>query len=135
MKCPKCNFEQTDQNTECLRCGIVFEKYQKHPSSALRRGKVTVKEKGEETEDGRFFRALVLFVEPEINPFYFGGRVFIFLIIFIWGLKFILTPIETNYPGSSFLHLVNLPFHEAGHIFFSLFGKWMTSLGGLLANC
>jgi len=34
--------------------------------------------------------------------------------------------------GASFLHLVNLPFHEAGHILFSPFGDLMMSLGGSL---
>jgi hypothetical protein len=33
---------------------------------------------------------------------------------------------------SSFWHLVNIPFHEAGHIFFRPFGRVMTSLGGSL---
>ena len=41
---------------------------------------------------------------------------------------------ETNYAGRSILHLVNLPFHEAGHIFFQIFGRWMTSLGGTLGQ-
>jgi hypothetical protein len=34
--------------------------------------------------------------------------------------------------GSSFLHLVSIPFHEAGHLFFSPFGDLLTSLGGSL---
>jgi len=34
-----------------------------------------------------------------------------------------------------FLHLVNLPFHEAGHLFFSPFGDFMHSLGGSLGQC
>ena len=29
MKCPKCGFDQPVQNTECLKCGIVFEKCRK----------------------------------------------------------------------------------------------------------
>jgi len=134
MKCPKCNFEQADQNTECLRCGIIFEKYKKHQSFTLRKGKVIAKEKGKETQWGSFFRKLLFVVEPEINHFYFAGRVIIFLIIFVWGWKFILTPMETNSIGESFLHLVNLPFHEAGHVFFRLFGQWMASLGGTLGQ-
>lgn len=32
----------------------------------------------------------------------------------------------------SFMHLVNLPFHEAGHIVFSPLGRFMTILGGSL---
>jgi hypothetical protein len=34
--------------------------------------------------------------------------------------------------NSSFLHLPNLVFHEAGHILFSPFGRFMTVLGGSL---
>ncbi len=122
MKCPNCNFEQADQNAECLKCGIIFEKVQKYRSSVLEREKAVAKGKGDGT------------VDSKINPFYFGGRVFIFLVIFGWGWKFILTPMETNAAGSSFLHLVNLPFHEAGHIFFHFFGPWMASLGGTLSQ-
>jgi hypothetical protein len=40
----------------------------------------------------------------------------------------------TNYAGNSFFHLVNLPFHEAGHLFFQLLGRWMASLGGTLGQ-
>ena len=134
MKCPKCTFVQSDQNTKCLKCGTIFENYQKHQTSTLRKGTVTSKEKGNTTEEGTFFQKFVFFVEPKVNPFYFGGRMIIVLIIFIWGGKFILTPMATNDAGNSFLHFVNLPFHEAGHIFFQLFGRWMTSLGGTLGQ-
>jgi len=34
----------------------------------------------------------------------------------------------------SFMHLVNLPFHEAGHIVFRPFGEFITSLGGSLGQ-
>jgi len=27
MKCPKCGFNNADQNTECLKCEIIFEKF------------------------------------------------------------------------------------------------------------
>jgi len=134
MRCPKCDFEQSDQNTECLKCGIVFEKYDDRPTPILRKRTVPSKEKGVATEDENFFKKFVFFVEAGVNPFYFGGRVIIFLVIFVWGWKFILTPMASNDAGNSFLHLVNLPFHEAGHIFFRLFGRWMTSLGGTLGQ-
>jgi hypothetical protein len=134
MKCPKCDFVQSDQNTKCLKCGIIFEKYQNPQSLTLRKGAVTAKEEGIAIEDGTFSQKFVFFVEPEVNPFYFGGRIIVVLIILIWGWKFILTPMATNYAGNSVLHLVNLPFHEAGHIFFRLFGRWMTPLGGTLGQ-
>lgn len=42
--------------------------------------------------------------------------------------------IESNAAGNFFLHLVNLPFHEAGHIVFRPFGAFITSLGGTLGQ-
>ncbi len=36
--------------------------------------------------------------------------------------------------GASFLHLISLPFHEAGHLIFAPLGEFMTALGGSLAQ-
>ena len=77
---------------------------------------------------------LLFNVKPETGLLIFGGRVLFFLVILIWGLRFILTPMESNYVFESFWHLVNLPFHEAGHIVFRPFGRLMTSLGGSIAQ-
>jgi hypothetical protein len=46
-----------------------------------------------------------------------------------WG--FARTPLDGS-DESSFLHLPNLVFHEAGHVLFMPFGEFMTSLGGSL---
>ena len=48
----------------------------------------------------------------------------------VWTISLLRTPL----PGlvGSFMHLVNLPFHEAGHILFIPLGTFMTSLGGSL---
>ena len=134
MRCPKCDFDQSDQNTECLKCGIIFKKYYEQPTPILEKRTGTPKGKESAMEDETFPKKFIFYVEPDVNPFYFGGRVILFLVIFIWGWKFILTPMTSNAAGNSFLHLVNLPFHEAGHIFFRLFGRWMTSLGGTLGQ-
>jgi hypothetical protein len=75
---------------------------------------------------------LIFAVEEKTNPLYFGGRVILFLGACIWGLVFIFKPIAGNYAGESFLHLINLPFHEAGHILFSFFGRFLQVLGGSL---
>jgi hypothetical protein len=37
--------------------------------------------------------------------------------------------------AQSILHLPNLVFHEAGHVIFSPFGRFMTVLGGSLFQC
>jgi hypothetical protein len=64
----------------------------------------------------------------------FYGRAVLFVILVRWGWTFIVTPLEANYAGESFLHLVNLPFHEAGHLLFMPFGRFMTILGGSLGQ-
>lgn len=64
----------------------------------------------------------------------FSGRLLLFLALLVWGWKFMTSPLESNYAGESILHLVNLPFHEAGHIFFMPFGRFMTVLGGTLGQ-
>jgi hypothetical protein len=52
----------------------------------------------------------------------------------IWGMKFIFSSLASNYSGNSFMHLVNLPFHEAGHMLFRIFGQFMMMLGGSLTQ-
>ena len=49
----------------------------------------------------------------------------------LWTIAFARTPIGTD-AMSSFLHLPNLVFHEAGHFIFAPFGRFMTVLGGSL---
>jgi len=135
MNCPKCRFELTVQSEICPHCGIVFEKYFKyHPED-------------NERESGRSFvmtileedkaRALkqLLFEEAQQSPMvYFWGRLLIFVGLLIWSWQLMGSSIESNATGNSFLHLVNLPFHEAGHIIFRPFGAFITSLGGTLGQ-
>jgi hypothetical protein len=78
------------------------------------------------------FKDLLFHTESEGNGLYLAGRAVVLLILIVWGLKLIFSTIESNYAGQTFLHMINLPFHEAGHIFFSPFGRWIRSLGGSL---
>ena len=41
---------------------------------------------------------------------------------------------KSNYVFESIWHMINLPFHEFGHILFRPFGRLMTSLGGSIAQ-
>ena len=58
------------------------------------------------------------------------GRLALLGLLSWWTVEFLVRPMRQDVIGSSFLHLVSIPFHEAGHIFFSPFGDLMTSLGG-----
>jgi hypothetical protein len=52
----------------------------------------------------------------------------------LWTIWFARTPLSADV-NESFLHLPNLVFHEAGHVIFSPFGRFMTVLGGSLLQC
>ena len=137
MICPKCKYEQPAGSIECVRCGIVFEKYHAHQKRYPKSDPPPETVPAVETTGpgaGDYIKELLLHVKPAINPFYFAGRVLVFLIILIWGMKFIFTPMDANFIWQSFLHPVDLVFHEAGHVVFRPFGNFMTMLGGSLGQ-
>jgi len=75
---------------------------------------------------------ILLFGQSEpVNAFVFWGRVLVFILILLYSWKFITFPLEPNM-GHSFLHNVDLVFHEAGHIIFMPLGRFMSILGGSL---
>ena len=135
MKCPKCGFEQVDQSDECLKCGIIISKFHR-PQKTDSESDVSPEKKvePEPQSTSKILRDLFFDVKFETNPLLFGGRVLLFVIIIVWGVVLISASIESNYVGQSFWHLVNLPFHEAGHIIFRPFGAIIHSLGGSLGQ-
>lgn len=72
--------------------------------------------------------------DDAVDPFSFAGRCLLFILLTVWGWRFMTASVGSNYAGESFLHLVNLPFHEAGHVFFTPFGQFMMVLGGTLGQ-
>jgi len=61
-----------------------------------------------------------------------AGRVVLLLILARWTVLFLVWPMRQDVVGASFMHLIDLVFHEAGHIAFSPFGEFLTVLGGTL---
>jgi len=59
-----------------------------------------------------------------------AGRLAFVALLSWWTVEFLARPMRQDVIGSSFLHVISIPFHEAGHILFSPFGDLMTSLGG-----
>ncbi len=77
-------------------------------------------------------KSLLFEVPGEEASLSVAGRAVVYLGLLVWGWRFILAPIKSNIAGQSFIHLVNLPFHEAGHVLFGPFGRFIGVLGGSL---
>ena len=134
IRCPKCSFAQLEQHSECPRCGIVIDKYRRLHDNLAKAEASAVNPAESAPGMTEFIKELLFYAKPETNLFIFGGRTLFFLVIFFWGLKFISMPMASNYVFDSIWHLINLPFHEFGHILFRPFGRLMTSLGGSIAQ-
>ncbi len=143
MICPKCNATQEEGRQECVRCGVIFAKLEKPDGGD---GRETTRIEAEkpaaagaavkkpETERQGALTEFLFGSGGEENPFYWAGRMLAYLIVFIWGWKFIATPMASAYFAETFLHGVNLAFHEAGHVVFGLFGEFIGILGGTLGQ-
>jgi hypothetical protein len=59
------------------------------------------------------------------------GRVLVLVGLVVWTWQFARAPMGAGVMNS-FLHMPDLVFHEAGHVLFSPFGRFMTVLGGSL---
>src|SRR5690242_8536795 len=135
MTCPKCHFEQPDGGAECIRCGVLFAKWKPpaEPVHAPMQNETVVPMPAPTMMD--VAKAWVFTVEESVNPFYFAGRALVWLGLAVWGWKFVSRPMDAEFLAGSFLHNINLPFHEGGHVIFSLFGwRFLHVLGGSLGQ-
>lgn len=66
------------------------------------------------------------------KQYVFFGRGLLYLFLVGWGLRFVAGHPNADVVLHSFMHNVNLPIHEAGHIVFSPFGWFLGVLGGSL---
>jgi hypothetical protein len=135
--CPKCGHDNsataTEADTSCPACGLIYEKYLRSRYHSARRARAEADTAVAATSDlpGLVVEAL-FYVKPRINDIEFYGRVLLFLGFIIWGLYFVTLDMQSNIIGNSFMHRVNLVFHEAGHVVFRPFGYLMTYFGGSL---
>jgi hypothetical protein len=95
------------------------------------RGKVPA---DEDSQDGFNLKELLFPPVDQMEPYVFWGRASFLVLLFLMGWVFAFSPLEADAIGWSFMHLINLPFHEAGHIIFSFFGDFMQVLGGTLTQ-
>ncbi len=62
------------------------------------------------------------------------GRGLLLALLVWWTIGLVPHPLDPSRSIDSFLHLINLPFHEAGHLIWSVLGDFMRVLGGSLTQ-
>jgi hypothetical protein len=137
MQCPKCDFEQPDGSTECRRCGVIFAKVRASSRPVLIRELQHGPPGSSDSESGLWptLKALMTATQPDESAVYVLGRGVVLALMLIWGWRFILAPPSSGYAAETPLHLVHLPFHEAGHVIFGILGiRFLTVLGGTLGQ-
>lgn len=117
-RCPKCDARfdpPRAEASECPQCGVWFHKLTELPAP----------ERDE-------IEALVSdpVAPPDRASDY--GRVAALLFVAVWGVRLAAMDYRDAEINGSFMHLIVLPIHEAGHVFFMPFGEFLMILGGSL---
>ncbi len=136
-ECPKCGYKRGPEDAEanpliCPACGIAYQKWLDRQKGIKTRSQREIEDLDtSRMPESSFFRQHE--DEPErVQMAVFAGRAITWVGLFIWGWSFILAGVDWESIGGSFMHNINLPFHEFGHLFFRPFGEFMTILGGSL---
>lgn len=127
--CPKCGHVQTPGTASCQRCGVIFARIR----MAGQPHEAAVVSSRPAAADGAL-RQRMLAAKSGESGWVLAAKTLLLLSLALWGLRLASQPIISNAVGESFLHLINLPFHEAGHIFFTPFGRFIQILGGTLGQ-
>ena len=131
--CPKCGHAPlpADQSlpAACPACGIVLAKFS---ASAV---PLAASRDADEMPRENFFARWLFHIPPQVAKANWWGRIAALVLFSLYTVKIIR---ETNIfygdLGGHFLSLVLLPWHEAGHVFFLVFGNFMMFLGGTLGQ-
>lgn len=128
--CPKCHYLRQAHDTHvhasiCPACGIAYDKWR-----ARKMGTDYDFEPDSESEN----RGLSPFLESpdRVDSLTFWGRALTWCALLSWAVYFVSHGVDWEIIGGSFLHNINLAFHEFGHVFFAPFGRFMMILGGSL---
>lgn len=142
--CPKCRYERSSQDNGdhgvCPACGLIYAKWlkQQYATSDQPRAANFIQDNEAGSRLGATLaesRQLIFHINPARDRLELHGRLLLLLGFAAWGIHFIFLDFETNAIGDSFMHTINLVFHEAGHVIFGIFGShFLMTLGGTLGQ-
>ena len=146
MQCPKCHYERKTSDAHihegiCPACGIAYQKWIDRHQNANNEYKENfsadsdVFSNGVDSNEERFFPRLVASftaTPSTVDSTTFWARIALLAAIMLWWGSITIHGIDWEVIGGSFMHNINLAFHEFGHVFFSPFGTLMMFLGGSL---
>lgn len=140
--CPKCGYVRlpadADPYVECPHCGIVFTKYAKYHAESVSALPTEEVETTVDEPEGPWylrFKDRLMELPEEPDPLVLAAQAAVLAVLVAWGIRLITYKVITAEILGSFLHDVDLPIHEFGHILFRPFGEWMMYLGGSLFQC
>jgi hypothetical protein len=133
-RCPKCGQRglPADQSlpAACPACGVILAK-------VAPAGFASVPPRAAEpsaAQDRPAWLERLLQVPERVDPLRWGLRLALVLGLALWAWVLVGLDYRDGSMGTSFLHGPLLVFHEAGHVLFGPFGKWIMVLGGTLAQ-
>lgn len=132
MLCPRCQRETPEGREDCAVCGVIFSRYRPRPVAAV---------PDQATEDPPLWRQASAWLKermfdipPAEDRGWLGLRAAFLVFLGLWGLRLLALPYQGDALGGSFMHLIHLPFHEAGHFVFQPLGTFLHILGGTLGQ-
>ena len=135
QKCPKCNAAlapgDAGSSGRCPACGLIFAKYLQAQQG--RPARAAVSAPGTDAAPHRpGLLDRLLYVPARVGSLDFYGRCAAYAFCFFWGWRLYAMDVGAAEIMNSFMHLIVLPIHEAGHVVFIPFGRFMSVLGGSL---
>ncbi|MEX6502271.1 hypothetical protein [Pseudomonas zhanjiangensis] len=132
-QCPKCAYRRTAKDAPvhpdiCPACGIAINKWLARGSTAA----VTIGSPAADEAPPMGLGEHFMRLPGRSDQASLYGRAVLSLALSLWTLWFMAHGIDWASIGGSFMHNINLPFHEFGHLLFSPLGRFMAILGGSL---
>lgn len=129
--CPKCRTPVPSGSNAgtCANCGLVFAKY-----LAAQRGEPPRGLSREPHEPDAPGWERLLAVPERVETWIVVARFALWIVFLAWGWRLWAMDIRTGQIGESFMHAINLVFHEAGHVIFWPFGDFLHVAGGTLVQ-